>query len=285
MTQAQHPIASPVLSEKAAEGKLIVEQYSFGPNEVEFPSLRDHIITLNIGQPGKLYRCQEGQTQAASMVKGTMTLTPAGQPRQWHWHHQAEVLTIALSPQIVAQAARESELNPDKIELINQFGRFDPQIQHLGRVLLAEMKSPGLSSGLYLDALTNLLTIHLLRNYSVFVPKVSQLPVSIPAGRMQKAIDYIHAHFASHITVGDLAAVVNLSSYHFSRLFRQETGFTPHQYLIRYRIQEAQRLLTQKKLPIAVVAQQVGFSDQSHLTRHFKRLLGVTPSEAIAKTF
>lgn len=68
-----------------------------------------------------------------------------------------------------------------------------------------------------------------------------------------------------------------MSPNYFSRLFKETTGITPHQYVIRCRVEEAQDLLRQGKLSIAEIATQVGFVDQSHLNRHFKRLVGVTP--------
>lgn len=60
-------------------------------------------------------------------------------------------------------------------------------------------------------------------------------------------------------------------------------GLAPHQYLIRHRVEEAKRLLSEKKMAIAEVARQVGFADQSHLTRHFKQVVGVMPKQFIAQ--
>ena len=68
-----------------------------------------------------------------------------------------------------------------------------------------------------------------------------------------------------------------MSPHYFSQLFKESTGITPHQYVIRCRIDRAKDLLKQGKLSIAEIAKEVGFVDQSHLHRHFKRLVGVTP--------
>ncbi len=79
------------------------------------------------------------------------------------------------------------------------------------------------------------------------------------------------------MSLKELAAIVQMSAHYFSQLFKQSTGITPHQYVIHCRIERAKELLMQRKLTIADVAKVVGFVDQSHFHRHFKRLVGITP--------
>lgn len=79
------------------------------------------------------------------------------------------------------------------------------------------------------------------------------------------------------MSLRELSSLVQISPHYFSQLFKQTTGTTPHQYVIRCRIERAKYLMQQNKLPLAEIATQVGFTDQSHLHRHFKRLVGVTP--------
>lgn len=95
---------------------------------------------------------------------------------------------------------------------------------------------------------------------------------------IQRALTYLHDCYADAISLHELAALVHLSPYHFMRLFKAELGLPPHTYLTQLRIERAKGLL-HAGLPIAAVAQQVGFTDQSHLTRHFKRIVGVPPGQ------
>jgi len=87
----------------------------------------------------------------------------------------------------------------------------------------------------------------------------------------------MHEHLARDISLQDLAAVVRLSPFHFARMFKQSTGVTPHQYLVRCRVMRAKELLLANRHSVADVAAQVGFCDQSHLAGHFKRVVGLTP--------
>lgn len=98
-------------------------------------------------------------------------------------------------------------------------------------------------------------------------------PVAVETARA-----YIQAHYDRDISVRDLAALTGLSPYHFIRVFSGQIGLTPHAYLVQVRVQQARQLLATGETP-SQAALSAGFFDQSHLTRHFKRILGVTPGQ------
>ncbi|KAA3643496.1 MAG: AraC family transcriptional regulator [Chloroflexi bacterium] len=95
---------------------------------------------------------------------------------------------------------------------------------------------------------------------------------------VRKARQYIEENYAESISLSKLADHVNLSRYYFLRVFRDEVGMPPHTYLDTLRIQKAQAFIAQGR-PLAQVAQDVGFSSQSHFTQRFKQTLGVTPGK------
>ncbi len=107
-------------------------------------------------------------------------------------------------------------------------------------------------------------------------------PVPFSLGQEHQAIrrarDYLEASYDEQVTLAQLASVANLSPFHFLRVFRAEIGLPPHGYLTQVRIEHAKTLLS-LGVPIPQVAYETGFVDQSHLTRHFKRLVGVTPGQ------
>jgi AraC-like DNA-binding protein len=103
-----------------------------------------------------------------------------------------------------------------------------------------------------------------------------------PLGKERKAIQqarhYIDECFAEGITLNKLAQQVALSPYYLLRVFHAEVGMPPYAYLESVRIRHAQRLIEAGK-PLAEVAVEVGFSSQSHMTRHFKKIIGATPGQ------
>ena len=101
----------------------------------------------------------------------------------------------------------------------------------------------------------------------------------LSAGALRRVREYVQLHLNESINLSMLAAVAGLSMHHFAREFKQSAGVTPHHYLIQKRIERAQHMLTQMDLSLAEIAYAVGFSDQGHLARHFRALLGITPRE------
>ncbi|MEE6257524.1 AraC family transcriptional regulator [Plantactinospora sonchi] len=108
-----------------------------------------------------------------------------------------------------------------------------------------------------------------------------------PPGRERQAVavstEYLREHAAENVSLRTLARVAGLSPYHLCRVFRQAVGVTPHAYQAQVRVWRARSLL-RAGLPIAEVATVSGFYDQSHLTRHFKRILGLTPGRYVRDT-
>jgi AraC-like DNA-binding protein len=105
-------------------------------------------------------------------------------------------------------------------------------------------------------------------------------PSTGSSGRMRlgvkRACEYLTEHNADNISLDRLAQIAGLSPFHFNRVFSEQVGMPPHAFQTQLRVGRARDLLL-RGWSISQVADQTGFADQSHLTRHFKRLVGVTP--------
>ncbi len=125
------------------------------------------------------------------------------------------------------------------------------------------------------------LIIHLLRKYCAFTPKIHPVAESASAQRLQPALEYIHSYLDQPLHLAELAAVVDMSQFHFCRLFKQSIGTAPYQYVLQQRMEKAKALLLQRKHTIAEVSLLVGCTDQSRFAKHFRRHFGVTPSKLL----
>lgn len=111
---------------------------------------------------------------------------------------------------------------------------------------------------------------------SAFTGDISA-PVNNQDG-LRKAISYINENFAENNSLEQLSSIASLSPYYFSRLFKEETGLTPHQYIIETRIAAAKYLLTSSSSTIMEIAYQIGFPDQSSFCACFKKREKITPA-------
>jgi AraC family transcriptional regulator len=98
-----------------------------------------------------------------------------------------------------------------------------------------------------------------------------------PRRAVRRAIEYIHANLAGNVGLADIAAAAGLSAFHFSRVFKMATGMAPHRYLLRARVEKVKALLRETEQCLAAIADEAGFSDQSHMSNVFKRFTGTTP--------
>jgi AraC family transcriptional regulator len=99
----------------------------------------------------------------------------------------------------------------------------------------------------------------------------------LPACRLRRVTQYIQDNLHRKLRLAELSAQVNMSPYHFARLFKQSTGTSPHRFVLRRRIDRASTLLTTGELSIGEVARLVGFQTTSHFTTVFRRITGLTP--------
>ena len=101
----------------------------------------------------------------------------------------------------------------------------------------------------------------------------------LPIWQLRKVEDYVREQLAEEISVETLAGLVELSPFHFSRVFKQATGMSPLQFVTRERITRAQQLIRETSRSLIEVALEVGYTSPSHFAKVFRRVTGVTPTE------
>jgi AraC family transcriptional regulator len=108
-------------------------------------------------------------------------------------------------------------------------------------------------------------------------PTIPDLTYKFIRTEMRLALEYVHENLDKNLSLREIAAVSGVSANYFTYLFKQATGYSLHQYVIRQRIEKAKILLLGSGLSIGEIAIRVGFYDSSHFNRHFKRVTGLTP--------
>ncbi|PSN14729.1 AraC family transcriptional regulator [filamentous cyanobacterium CCT1] len=225
------------------------------------------------------YRWLEGQRHRENRPAGGIAIIPAGMTHRCSWDSAAQFMVLAVEPDLLKQMGQDW-VNPDRIELRPQFMEAsDRSIATVLATLKAEAEGGGLGSPLLVDSLKTTLAIHLLRHYCTTQPRLTSPAGGLSQVQREQVKAYVEAHLHQELTLVELAAIAHLSPAYFARLFKQSEGVTPHQYILQRRVERAQFWLRHSPLSLAEIAARVGFCDQSHLTRWFKRLTGATPTQ------
>jgi AraC family transcriptional regulator len=155
----------------------------------------------------------------------------------------------------------------------------DPVIERLAHALLRADDLGGSFGQCYADSVGLAIVARLLAKKIEPSPSAGRSCVSgLPKWRLKRATDYIAANLAESIGLAEVAAATGLTRMHFAAQFRASTGLRPHEYLVRRRIERAQELLAETRVPLAEVALEVGFKAQAHFTTVFSRIVGETPN-------
>lgn len=271
------PLASELIGTTA---DLRLSLISDRPGLVEFSgSSSAVIVSLHVG-PSVSVNCRRaGQRHVGINIHGDLEIIPPNTPGIWELKSSDSALVIGIQLRLLHALAEQLQADPSKLEITNRFQARDPQIEHIGWALKAEMESGYPSGRLYTDSLATSLAIRLLRNHSSLARPVRSFRAVLPARKLKLVLAYIEDNLGRELTLDEIAQSAGISTSHFKALFRKAMGLPPHQYLIRRRVERAAEQLRKGDLPIGQVALENGFCHQSHLALHTRRIFGATPQE------
>ncbi|KRR21447.1 AraC family transcriptional regulator [Bradyrhizobium lablabi] len=273
-------------SEKLAEAtdlpSLSIEHRKFeaGRQATKIPTCTEVILLLAGG--GIVYRAGNGEVQTSLARPGMSYLVPVGT----HVTHlelsdKMECLHLYLSPTLLDQSAlADFDVDPDKVQIARADGLADQVLFHICsplRDLVHRPRQP--TDALFVEGIQVALAAHLLGHYTIDRWRPPARSPSLDPRRLQRVLDYIEASLGVEIRLEELAAQACISPYHFSRLFREATGLSPHRYVIDRRVQAARQELARDNLSLVEIALEFGFGSQANFTRVFRKATSLTPGQ------
>lgn len=241
-----------------------------------------HAVTVLLSSPGSSLWCYgDGRCRSVRPAAGDVFFCPAHVPTAVRTEKAYECILLCLSPPVFSRVAHTSE----PVTLGNAAPavmRRDSFIERIVTSLADEAgRERGAGSELFASSLATALGVHLSREYATDAGSHKHA-ARLSDDELARLRRHIEANLGTPLTLDDLASVVGRSRFHFARLFKASTGATPHQYVVRRRVERARELLRAGE-SIAEVATEVGFASQSHLTTHVRRAFGCTPGQLVGR--
>ena len=156
-------------------------------------------------------------------------------------------------------------------------GHDDAIMRHIGASLQQGLRRPEEANQLFIDHMMLALTAHVAQTYGGLQRVTESTRGGLAPWQTRQACERLEADLGGKLSLQQIAAEFGLSVSHFSRAFRISTGLPPHQWLLRQRVKAAKQLMTVRDLPLAEIAISAGFANQSHFTRVFSAVVGISP--------
>ena len=206
---------------------------------------------------------------------GEMRLCPR-YGEQWIGSADLRLLTLTISDFALTAASGAAS---GIVELRKDPDLADARVGALVAAVNAERVAGFPSGRLFLDSVEQALAVTLIERYAVRRPSPEVFRGGLGPARLRKVTEFVDAKIDSDLRLQDMAEAVKLSVAHFSQMFRTSTGQSPHQFVLRHRIDRAKEILRTAEVGILDVALSCGFKTQQHFARVFRQVCGVSPTE------
>ena len=263
---------------------ITVELHRIPPLEMPEHYIEGHRLLVNVSQPVQFEWKAGNRWQHTRLKTGEFCLQTHGDLNFPRWTENFEFLAISLDPSFVIRAFQDTGVS-ETLMFRTRRGEFDPVIADFARRFKTELESGSYCGVLYSESLAIAFALHLIESHLDRAQNLRRPPGKLASIQLKQIVEYIHEHLGEELSLTDMAEQLSLSPFHFARLFKNSLGLSPHQYVLQNRIERAKQLITVSgKLSLTEISVRVGFFDQTHFTKVFKRVVGITPNTFLKQT-
>jgi AraC family transcriptional regulator len=256
---------------------VLLERLDHGPRTIDRHQHLSHFVSLQLSEPVPLVWRSQGKQGNKIGGPGSIVLSSRGTEHSVSFPKPIERVVLNLEPSVFQHAIPENDRGRD-VELREQWAVPDPQVEYIIRALEAELEAGVPGGRLFGDCLLCALAVRLSCSYSVSPPRGPKPRSGLPRARLNRVIEYIEENLDQKVALTTLAETAGMSAHYFAELFKQSVHVSPHQYLLRRRVERARKLLNHPEVTVLEAAVRCGFSDPSHFTKIFRRIVGLTPT-------
>ncbi len=246
-------------------------------DEVSYTQPKHHTLSSYVSGGYKMERVTgAGITDGGAPQK--LCLMPSEHEYDWKVNDPIQFIHFYFADKDLTELGeRVWDKSTDQIFLDDRTFLEDPYLANIFTHMVSSLNWQDRADQIALHSSTQMLMIHLLKNYCSRALPALKVTGGLTGYQIRRVKEYIEAHLGSNLTLSALAEQAGLSEYHFSRMFKQSTGVTPHQFVTSKRIDFSQQLLQRRETTLADIAWQAGFSSQSHFSTRFRQVTKMTP--------
>jgi AraC family transcriptional regulator len=252
--------ASPI-GPLSPSSSLLVERRDLEPTSWQSHLHEDQLLQFFMKPAVIGFSLKDAATTRIPVAPGHAVFCPR---KEWHnirWGERISVLSIRIPDSALMEASRE-RLTERSLEIVPKHVVTDDRLTHLLFALDAE-RARGYSTGkLFVDCIETPLANILLTSFNTFAPRSTPAKGGMPPHILRRVVEFMHANMDKQIGLKDLADCAGLSVSHFSFQFRASTNQSPHQYMLRLRVERSKELLADSRLSVLDVGLEVGFCNQ-----------------------
>lgn len=208
---------------------------------------------------------------------GTLFLTGPGEMPGRRSKGEMEFLVLEIAPKFVLWAADEL-VTTRPFEVQQLWAAKDEQLRYIALTLHNELLAKCPSGRLFGEYMGLSFATALLTHHCTGPSRLNQYRGGLSPYKLRQVTEYISDNLSNNLSLAEMANLLQMGPCHFARAFKESTGLSPHQYVLRRRVERALQMLKETPTNLADIAYDLGFSSQGHFTTVFSKIVGVSPS-------
>jgi AraC family transcriptional regulator len=267
-------------SESAGWTSLFACICSEASYEGSFAAVKDHLVVVPLNKPVRFTRRIGGELQEQILLPGSATITPGGADfsiRTSSQGGQYDTLHFYIRDEFIREIHCEMFASRAAMTLLPCVGVMDEMLQTVAHEIRKMLLAPSPVDRIYAETLSRTAASYLVRNYATGRSPGTNDARSLTPQQCNRAVEFIEECLGEHLTLAGIARAAGVSAGRLNSEFKHSMQIAPHQYVLNARVRRANALLTSTDLSLAQIAFQCGFSNQQHMTRMVRRVLGRTP--------
>jgi len=237
-----------------------------------------HVFLMNVSNKNIAWEISSGDSiKQVLMEPNQILFNPANVPFSRYTADQYEFVLVLVEPEKMISSL---PIPSKKFTFSEAYQIKDPHLEHIFKLLLSEIQTGNQNGKLFIENIVSVLTFHFVKNYSKeHSSKLVENVDGFTSTELDKVFCYIDQNISEKYKIDQLAEEFGISKFNFIKRFKSSTNVTPHQFIIKKKLDRSKILLKENSLSLSDITYMLNFSDQSHFSNSFKKMYGITPRE------